>query len=215
MGTKLIHKTSYHPEANGMVECFQRPLKAAIRCHQHDQWTSVFPTVLLGIRAAWREDLKTTSAKLVNGQHSRLPEKFIEKTSENIEPAVFIQKLRSHFRKLRPTEARHHGEIKPFIFKDLKTTDYVLLLRGPKRNLLQMPYEGPYEVISREEKSFAIKIKEKEVTVSIDRLKPVYVINDTFPEYNNETPYQIVVQVPEQHQYPGEENKVQPPQKAD
>ena len=148
-------------------------------------------------------------------QNLRLPGEFIKKTSENLEPGLIARELRGHVRQLRSAEVKRHGEIKPFIFKDLKTTDYVLLLRGPKRNLLQMPYEGPYEVISREEKSFAIKIKEKEVTVSIDRLKPVYVINDTFPEYNNETPYQIVVQVPEQHQYPGEENKVQPPQKAD
>ena len=31
MGTKHIHTTSYHSGANSMVECFHRPLKAAIR----------------------------------------------------------------------------------------------------------------------------------------------------------------------------------------
>ena len=48
-----------------MVKRFHRPLGAAIRCHQHDQWTSVLPRVLFRIRAAWKEDLKTTSAQLV------------------------------------------------------------------------------------------------------------------------------------------------------
>ena len=80
-----------------MVKRFHRQLEAAIRCHQHDQWTSVLPRVLFEIRAAWREDLKTTSAQLVYGQHLRLPGEFIEKTSENIEPAVFIRHLRFHF----------------------------------------------------------------------------------------------------------------------
>ena len=78
-----------------------------------------------------------------------------------------------------------------------------------------MPYEGPYEVISLEEKHFTIIIKEKEVAVSIDRLKSAYVINDTSPEDNNETPHQIVVQKSKQHQFPGEENQVQSPQEAE
>ena len=58
--------------------------------------------MLLGIKAAEREDLKRTSAELVYGKHLPL----IEKTSESTEPAV----LRGHFRQLRP------AEVKPFIF---------------------------------------------------------------------------------------------------
>ena len=33
MGNMHINATSYHLEVNGMVECIQRSLKAAIRCH--------------------------------------------------------------------------------------------------------------------------------------------------------------------------------------
>ena len=117
-----------------MVECFYRPLKVAIRCHQHNQWTSVFLTVLLGIRGAWREYLKKIFAELVYGQHLRLPGEFIEKTSENLKPGLFARELRGHFCQLRPAEVNRHGELKPFIFKELKTTDYVLVLRDPKRN---------------------------------------------------------------------------------
>ena len=89
MGTKHVHTISYHSEANGMVKCFHRPLKAAVRCHQRDQWTSELPTVLLGIRALWREDLKKISAKLVYGQPLRLPGEFIVKTSKNLKPILF------------------------------------------------------------------------------------------------------------------------------
>ena len=61
---------------------------------------------------------------------------------------------------------------------------------------------GQYEVISREDKHFTIKIEEKEVAVSTDCLKLAYIINDTLPEDNNETLYQIVVQVADQQQHP-------------
>lgn len=38
-----------------MVERFHRQLKAAIRCHRTSRWTERLSTVLLGIRAAWKE----------------------------------------------------------------------------------------------------------------------------------------------------------------
>ena len=118
-----------------------------------------------------------------------MPGEFIEKTSENIEPAVFIRELQGHFRQLRPAEVKRHGEIKSLIFKDLKTTDYVLLFCGPKRNSLHMPYEGPYKVtVEVVEVQLIYLSKTKFQTVSIDLLKPAYVINDILPEDNNETP---------------------------
>ncbi|UYV80161.1 hypothetical protein LAZ67_18001853 [Cordylochernes scorpioides] len=44
------------------------------------------------------------------------------------------------------------------------------------------PYEGPFQVLRREKKYFIIKIKNKEVSVSIDRLKPAYLLNTSQPE---------------------------------
>ena len=57
-GTTQLRTTAYHPAVNGMVERLHRQLKAAIKCHQNNRWTEALPTVLLGIRAAWREDLQ-------------------------------------------------------------------------------------------------------------------------------------------------------------
>ncbi|XP_050063094.1 uncharacterized protein LOC126552440 [Aphis gossypii] len=68
-GTNHLRTTAYHPSANGMVERSHRQLKAAIKCHQNKRWTEILPTVLLGIRAAWREDLKSTSAELYSENH--------------------------------------------------------------------------------------------------------------------------------------------------
>ena len=45
--------TSYHPQANGMVERFYRQLKAAIMTHESpNPWMTTLPAVLLGVRSA-------------------------------------------------------------------------------------------------------------------------------------------------------------------
>jgi len=72
-GIKHIRTTAYHPEANGIVERFHRQLKAAIKAHQTEAWTKVLPIILLGIRATWKEDIKSTPAEMVYGEPIRLP----------------------------------------------------------------------------------------------------------------------------------------------
>ena len=52
-----IQTTAYHPQANGLVERFHRRLKDALRARADGaDWHSQLPWVMLGIRAAWRED---------------------------------------------------------------------------------------------------------------------------------------------------------------
>jgi len=77
-GTKHIRTTAYHPEANGMVERLHRQLKAAIKAHQTEAWTKVLPIILLGIRATWKEDIKSTPAEMVYGEPIRLPGQFLD-----------------------------------------------------------------------------------------------------------------------------------------
>ncbi|CAK9801715.1 Protein NYNRIN [Anthophora quadrimaculata] len=72
IGTKHLRTTTYHPAANGMVERFHRQLKSAIVCHA-DGWAAALPVVLLGIRAAWKDDIKATPAEMLYGEPIRLP----------------------------------------------------------------------------------------------------------------------------------------------
>lgn len=180
-GTKHLRTTAYHPAANGMVERSHRQLKAAIKCHQNSRWTETLPTVLLGIRAAWREDLKTTSAELVYGEPLRLPGEFLgdtESTGETNDSSEFVKNLRSQMKQLRPTNGTRHGERKSFVFKDLKTTDYVFVRHDGPKSCLQLPYDGPFQVVKRNEKTFTVNYNGKETTVTVDRLKPAYVIGN-------------------------------------
>ncbi|CAH2061847.1 unnamed protein product, partial [Iphiclides podalirius] len=72
-GSKRVRTTSYHPCANGLVERMHRQLKAALMCHE-ETWHKSLPVVLLGMRAALKQDLQCSPAQLVYGEPLRLPD---------------------------------------------------------------------------------------------------------------------------------------------
>ncbi|GFX97009.1 transposon Ty3-I Gag-Pol polyprotein [Trichonephila clavipes] len=120
LGCNRIHSTSYHPQANGIIERLHRHLKGALKAHNHIQWTELLPIVLLA----------------------------------------------------------QHGTQNIYINPSLKTCSRIFL-RSDKVNLpLTPPYTGPHLVISRNDKNFIIDLNGKQSTVSIDRIKPTYLLAD-------------------------------------
>ncbi|KAG6448445.1 hypothetical protein O3G_MSEX005483 [Manduca sexta] len=185
--------TAYHPACNGLVERFHRQLKAAIVCHGNDRWTESLPWVLLGIRTAVKEDLQSSSAELVYGEPLRLPGEFFDPTTPGTtDTSEFIARIRSFAKKLQPTPTTHHGKPKTFIFKDLATCDHVFLREDASRGSLQPAYSGPHEVLSRGDKIFKILFKNKAVTVSIDRIKPAFILSDHNDETSPDIPKEYV-----------------------
>ena len=68
------------------------------------------------------------------------------------------------------------------------------LVDAPKQPL-QSSYEGPFAVISRNNKTFVINRRGHHVTISIDRLKPAYVLADNIeppPEFEDDSTRLIV-----------------------
>ena len=83
LGSKRIRTTSYHPIANGLVERLHRQLKAALKaCPHPTNWTDTLPMVLLGIRTAWKDDIRCTTAELVYGTFLRVPGEFFDESKE-------------------------------------------------------------------------------------------------------------------------------------
>nr|XP_022912387.1 uncharacterized protein LOC111423379 [Onthophagus taurus] len=181
LGTKHFRTTACHPAANGLVERFHRQLKGAIRCQATEKWVDILPVVLLGIRSAWRDDLSATTAELVYGELLRLPGEFLapRESRRNEEGATnFTQELKKHFQQLQPVHGTRHGSKKIFVFRDLATCTHVWIrLGGEHHSSLEVPYEGPYPVTNRNDRTFTLEKKGKQITVSIDRLKPAYILS--------------------------------------
>lgn len=172
--------TAYHPACNGLIERFHRQLKAAIVCHANSSWSETLPLVLLGVRSAFKEDLQASTAELVYGEPLRLPGDFFvtRQNHENTDITEFTTRLRRFADNIRPTPASRHGSNKIFIFKDLTTSNQVFVRDDALRGALQPAYTGPYQVIERGDKYFKIMLRGRPNTVSIDRLKPAYLLEE-------------------------------------
>ena len=104
LGTHRIRTTAYHPMSNCIIECFHHILKATLRAHgQHTPWINTLPLVLLGIRAAVKEDLGCSAAELVYSSTLCLPGQLFLPSPDAIPGATYISKLKSAMTKVCPT----------------------------------------------------------------------------------------------------------------
>ncbi|XP_068967632.1 uncharacterized protein [Bombus flavifrons] len=168
-----------------MVERLHRQLKAAIKCHDTSNWVEILPIVLLGIRTAIKEDLNATAAEMVYGTAIRLPAEFLLLIKQQAN-SEYASRLKDRIEKIRHSPITRHGEKRTFVFRDLETSPYVFLRHDAIGDPLQPPYDGPYEVVERGKKTFTIKINNKNVIVSIDRLKPALLLDDNIEHHSTE-----------------------------
>nr|XP_012228704.1 PREDICTED: uncharacterized protein K02A2.6-like [Linepithema humile] len=145
-GSQHIRTTAYHPAANGMVERLHRQLKAAIKSHETEAWTQILPVILLGIRAAVKEDIGATPAELVFGKTIRIPGQFLDQTNNEQPTDEFVRHLQEKMSKLRP-HLRRHGHRSTFVHKDLATSEKVFVRHDCPTRALQQPYDGPFRAI--------------------------------------------------------------------
>ena len=178
LGSHHISTTAYHPQSNGLVERFHRHLKGSLMANDiSERWTERLPLVLLGIRVSYKEDLKCTPAELVYGQNLRLPADFVSPSDRNIPDVTdYLARLRNAFSKVSPTSPRV-TETKVYVAKELDTCNKVYVRIDRVREGLEPPYEGPYDVVKKLRKFFVIERNGKQMSVSIDRLKPAYQLN--------------------------------------
>ncbi|BHF80220.1 hypothetical protein SprV_0702334400 [Sparganum proliferum] len=158
LGCTRIRTTTYHPTANGMVERFHRQLKASL-CAAADpeNWTDHLPLVLLGIRSALKPDLDCYATELVFGATVRLPGGMISPTLRGtVEDLTnLLHRLRQFMRTLSPVPPRSPAS-PSYLEKDLATFSHVYLRCHQVRRPLELPYKGPFRVISRGTKNLRI-----------------------------------------------------------
>ncbi|UYV73410.1 hypothetical protein LAZ67_10003088 [Cordylochernes scorpioides] len=161
-GIKLRHSTAYHPQCNGKIERLHRTIKTAIRAHNNIKWTETLPTVLM-----------------VYGKTIRLPGEFFDDSKHHLHAEEFVQQLQKQMELLKPLNEKHHSKTKVFVHKDLKTCSHVFIRTDRVKKPLEPPYEGPFPVLDRTDKYFTLKVKGRNVTISIDRLRPAYLLADS------------------------------------
>lgn len=176
LGTRHVHTTAYHPSANGMVERFHRQLNASLTARGDSKhWTTFLPYVLLRIRSTFKPDLKGTPAELVYGTTLRLPGDFLAAPLHPApSPSDYVHDLREFFRHIRPTSPRASSTRPIFVSRDLTTCTHVFVRRDCVKPPLTPPYDGPFPVIARTEKTFTVDVRGRHDVISLDRLKPAY-----------------------------------------
>ena len=91
IGFYRLRTTSYHPQANGIIERQHRTLKTSIMSRKQN-WFDALPIVLLGMKNIPNED-GVSPAIAVTGTHFLLPQPIISFTSEQSFSSSDIQKL--------------------------------------------------------------------------------------------------------------------------
>ncbi len=167
--------TAYHPQSNGMVERFHRRLKDALRARcAAANWVDHLPWVLLGLRAAAREDDGSTPAQEVFGAPLILPGQFLD--SPEIPPKNFLEQFSKTLSAAEYSATRHNTvaarRLPPQLPNDLARALTVFVRRDGHEPPLQPLYDGPYTVVRRSLHHFTLRIDDKEDKVSTLRLKP-------------------------------------------
>jgi hypothetical protein len=173
MGIKHVMTTAYHPQSNGMVERVHRQLKAALRSRNCGaDWAEHLPWVLMGIRAAPKDDTGVSSAELVYGCSLVLPGE-LQVPSPPIKDAELPPPPLPppHDTRLgRRQRDRRSRERMPPVTP--QRAAFVYVRRGYCGKPLAPVYSGPYEVVERSPKYFTLRVGGAVQSFSVDRLKP-------------------------------------------
>ena len=117
--------------------------------------------MLLGIRSSWRVDPGCSPAELVYGTTIRLPGEFLQASeSFTMEPdTAFVKQLQCTMRAIQPSAPQYHGNGRSYVPSNLSSTGYVYVRHDGYRHPLQLPYDGPFKIISTSDKHFTVDIK--------------------------------------------------------
>jgi len=189
IGCKRIRTSAYHPAANGILERWHRTLKSAIMCHKTNNWVEILPTVLLGLRTCFKEDLNSSPVVMLYGSTLRIPGEFFFEEDPPADPNIFLEKHRIAMRSIKSRPTAHHCNKTPFFHKNLFDCTHVWVRDDSVHKALQPPYSGPFRVVNRiNDNLFTIEIAGKSVNISTERLKPAFLPKEQTCNHPLQTP---------------------------
>ncbi|KAJ8949282.1 hypothetical protein NQ318_022798, partial [Aromia moschata] len=173
---RLLDQTTQLTSKGGVVECSMDYIRTVTG-------SSVFHNLLQKLPQITRPRGAACVAKHQTKHYiSTTPGSAVAKKPRHDEAnwtgATFVTDLQKGFQDLQPAPVKRHDNKKVFIFEDLTITPQVFVRNDAPRASLQEPYEGPFPVMQRGDKMFLVQIHGREKHISVDILKPVYLIND-------------------------------------
>ncbi len=146
LGISHITTTSFHPQSNGMVERAHRQIKHSLRARlAGSQWPEHLPWVLLGLRAAPKDDAAVSSAELVLGVPLHLPGQLA--TAEEAPPSMVASRLQQV--QPPPTRPLTYAQAAASVPSSLMEADFVYIRRGGVVPPLLPLYQDPFRVLRR------------------------------------------------------------------
>ena len=147
-----------------MVERFHHQLKVALcaRCSSGD-WLEHLPWVLLGLRAAPKEEVGVLAAEATYGHSLVLPSQ-LQPPPRAPQPPPEKVVIPSTVKPAREAEKRQEVGVQEASHVYVR----VEAVTGP----LDATYRGPYHVLIKERKKLLLEVGATRQWVSVDRLKP-------------------------------------------
>jgi hypothetical protein len=163
--------TAYHPASNGLVEGAHLQLKDSLRSGlAGNDWPAHLPWVLLGLRAAPKEDSRVSSAELMLESPLTFPGEFLN--GEEPPAEDYLQYMRVFPPIPLPTRPLVASETVNKVPEALMHAKFVYVRRGGQAPPLTPLYSGPYEVMEAGREVFKVNIGGQVKMFTVDRLKP-------------------------------------------
>ncbi|XP_047116021.1 uncharacterized protein LOC124795985 [Schistocerca piceifrons] len=140
---------------------------------------------------------------MVYGSLIRIPgDAFFKKTEQkDSDIPQFVSDVKQYMNRLKPVQIAHKVKQTPFVYKDLSMSTHTFVRIDMIKKLLEPPCEGPYKVVERIPNFFGLKMKDQLKNISIDRLKPAYLLKEDI-----KLPEDTPVSPPPQDKQPEDKN---------
>ncbi|XP_066969150.1 uncharacterized protein [Macrobrachium rosenbergii] len=144
-------------------------------CCTAEDWKYQLPWVLLGLRTAPRANGAPSAAEKTHGKPLVVPCELV--TEDRYNPSV--QRLREIVGKFVPYKRTYTDRSATFTPPGLASTTHIFVRDNAVRPPLTRPYRGPFCVLEQNSKAFLLALHGRNDWVSIDRVKPALLEEDT------------------------------------
>ena len=195
LGIEQFLASAYHPQSQGALERLHQTLKSLLTryCSEHGKdWDTGVPFVLYAIRSTCQESLGYSPHELLFGNEVRGPLKLLKESWLNDDKSMslseYVVNLKAKLEEAHKIAKNNFGKAQETMkenfdqkaeIRDFKVGDKVLLFLPTNKAPFQAKYEGPYEILSKEnDVNYVIwtpgKRKEKRL-VHVNLIKPYHV----------------------------------------